>query len=210
MYISMNFYKVNTLVEPTPKARCRTFLIPQKPPLCPLSVLYHSNKGNYYSDFYHNRLVLPNFYFDIKVNTYYVMFYVWLLLLNILSRRFSYAATCCESLSLWSLPYSVPFYELYHNLLIHSTVCRYLVVPSLGLLQITLLWTFLYVFWCILYQFLLGICLEMELLMFNFNRYYWRVSKCVYQFTLYFCWQRLSVPVVLTNTLNSQFFCLLF
>lgn len=64
-----------------------------------------------------------------------------------------------------------------------------------------------HVFWCTLYPVLLGLCLEMELLTFNFHEHYWRVFMCLYQFTLHFCWQRVNVPVIiLTNTLYSQIF----
>lgn len=131
---------------------------------CPLS------KGNHYSDFCHHRLILPIFGLYIKVITYYAIFCVRHLLRNILSRRFIHAAAWCDSLSYdcHVVFRFMGYTTIYLSILLLTDICFQIGTITKNADMNILV----HVFWCTLCPVLLGLCLEMELLTFNFHEHY--------------------------------------
>ena len=87
-WVLTNVYSCVTINDPTSDQKYRTFLLPEKVRLY-LFVVNTSTlspaPGNQWSAFYYYVLVLPFLEFHTNVIMWYVCFYIWLMLLSIMT-----------------------------------------------------------------------------------------------------------------------------
>lgn len=154
IYGSTNFHKLNTTRSPTPRSRMRTFSILEAPPLAPFPPLV-SSEGGPHPDLDHGGVVAPVGILYENGTTRYILFCVWLLLLNIMFVTQSVEQSCGS----FSLLYSIPVCKYYT---VHLSISQ---LMGIWVWWVLLSWTFKFVtFGEHLCAFLLGIYPWMGLL----------------------------------------------